>query len=188
MTVNGRPADPSHRFPHRRRAHPAGRERRPGPGHRSPGGTAGTLSLPIRQLSIGRRERASRLGRDRSAPCYVSRSTGLRGRRHLLQQCRLPRACAATAPLAWSSPWPIWDAFVPGAHRIETRVGVVSAVLHESGEVTVNNVAELPQRAGVAVNVPGHGQVRGDVAWGGNWFFLVQDHKHGTERWAMSTS
>ena len=65
----------------------------------------------------------------------------------------------------------------PGVHRIETSVGEVSAVLHESGEVTVNNVASYRSAAGVAVNVPGHGQVRGDVAWAGNWFFLVQDHK-----------
>jgi 4-hydroxyproline epimerase len=65
----------------------------------------------------------------------------------------------------------------PGVHRIETSVGEISAVLHESDEVTVNNVASHRSAAGVAVNVPGHGQVRGDVAWAGNWFFLVQDHK-----------
>jgi len=65
----------------------------------------------------------------------------------------------------------------PGVHRIETSVGEVSALLHESGEVTVNNIASYRSAAGVTVNVPGHGQVRGDVAWSGNWFFLVQDHK-----------
>ncbi|MGH9550253.1 MAG: proline racemase family protein, partial [Terriglobales bacterium] len=65
----------------------------------------------------------------------------------------------------------------PGEHRIETSVGVVGAILHESGEVTVNNVPSYRSAAGIAVTVPGHGQVRGDVAWGGNWFFLVQDHK-----------
>ena len=64
-----------------------------------------------------------------------------------------------------------------GNHRIETPVGIVSAVLHESGEVTVNNVASYRSVADVAVDVPGYGEVRGDVAWGGNWFFLVQDHK-----------
>jgi 4-hydroxyproline epimerase len=65
----------------------------------------------------------------------------------------------------------------PGAHRIETPVGTVSVVLHEGGEVTVNNVASYRSAANVAVNVPGYGVVRGDVAWGGNWFFLVHDHK-----------
>ena len=64
----------------------------------------------------------------------------------------------------------------PGEHKIETPVGTVSAVLHESGEVTVNNVASYRSAANVAVDVPGYGEVRGDVAWGGNWFFLVRDH------------
>ncbi len=64
----------------------------------------------------------------------------------------------------------------PGEHRIETPVGVVGAVLHDNGEVTVNNVASYRKAANVAVEVPGYGVVRGDVAWGGNWFFLVQDH------------
>jgi len=66
---------------------------------------------------------------------------------------------------------------VPGEHRIETPVGTVSAILHASGEVTVNNVASYRLAANVEVNVPGHGKVRGDVAWGGNWFFLVREHE-----------
>jgi 4-hydroxyproline epimerase len=65
----------------------------------------------------------------------------------------------------------------PGAHRIETPVGTVSAVLHESGEVTVHNIASYRSSANVAVEVPGYGLVHGDVAWGGNWFFLVHEHK-----------
>jgi 4-hydroxyproline epimerase len=64
----------------------------------------------------------------------------------------------------------------PGEHQIETPVGVVSAVLHASGEVTVNNVASYRSAADVVVNVPGYGEVHGDVAWGGNWFFLVRNH------------
>jgi len=64
----------------------------------------------------------------------------------------------------------------PGEHKIETPVGTVSAVLHEGGEVTVNNVASYRSAADVAVDVPGYGVVRGDVAWGGNWFFLVRQH------------
>jgi 4-hydroxyproline epimerase len=64
----------------------------------------------------------------------------------------------------------------PGEHRIETPVGTVSAVLHESGEVTVNNVASYRTAANVAVEVPAYGKVKGDVAWGGNWFYLVRDH------------
>jgi len=63
-----------------------------------------------------------------------------------------------------------------GEHKIETPVGIVSAVLHESGEVTVNNVASYRSAADVPVAVPGYGEVRGDIAWGGNWFFLVRHH------------
>jgi len=64
----------------------------------------------------------------------------------------------------------------PGEHKIETPVGIVSAVLHEGGEVTVNNVESYRSQADVALHVPGYGEVRGDVAWGGNWFFLVRHH------------
>jgi 4-hydroxyproline epimerase len=63
-----------------------------------------------------------------------------------------------------------------GEHRIETPVGTVSAILHESGEVTVNNVASYRSAANVAIEVPGYGEVKGDVAWGGNWFYLVREH------------
>ena len=61
---------------------------------------------------------------------------------------------------------------VPGEHKIETPVGTVSAVLHENGDVTVNNVTSYRKAANVPVEVPGYGVVHGDVAWGGNWFFL----------------
>lgn len=64
----------------------------------------------------------------------------------------------------------------PGEHRIETPVGTVTAVLHETGEVTVNNVLSYRCAADVGVDVPGYGAVRGDIAWGGNWFFLVREH------------
>ncbi len=64
-----------------------------------------------------------------------------------------------------------------GDHRIETPVGTVTATLHESGEVTVVNVPCYRSRANVPVEVPGYGTVCGDVAWGGNWFFLVNDHE-----------
>jgi 4-hydroxyproline epimerase len=63
-----------------------------------------------------------------------------------------------------------------GVHRIDTPVGVVEAELHEDGSVTVNNVPAWRKAAAVPVDVPGYGVVRGDIAWGGNWFFLVSDH------------
>lgn len=64
----------------------------------------------------------------------------------------------------------------PGRHRIETPVGVVEAILDERGEVTVGNVPSYRLAKNVSVDVEGHGLVVGDVAWGGNWFFLVNDH------------
>ncbi len=64
----------------------------------------------------------------------------------------------------------------PGEHRIDTPVGAVTAMLHGNGEVSVNNVASYRKAQNVTLDVPGHGAVTGDVAWGGNWFFLVSDH------------
>lgn len=63
-----------------------------------------------------------------------------------------------------------------GEHIIETPVGPVRTTLHESGEVTVENVCSYRLASGIRVEVEGHGPVTGDVAWGGNWFFLVGDH------------
>ncbi|MYM88034.1 4-hydroxyproline epimerase [Rugamonas sp. FT82W] len=63
-----------------------------------------------------------------------------------------------------------------GRHRIDTPVGVVEAELHADGSVTVDNVASYRSQAQVTVEVPGYGPVTGDVAWGGNWFFLVSGH------------
>ena len=64
----------------------------------------------------------------------------------------------------------------PGEHRIETCVGVVTATLHDDGSVSVSNVPSYRKVKGAVVDVPGAGKIRGDVAWGGNWFFLVHDH------------
>jgi len=64
----------------------------------------------------------------------------------------------------------------PGEHRIETPVGLVTATLHASGEVSLTNVPSYRKAENVSVDVSGHGKVFGDVAWGGNWFFLVAEH------------
>jgi len=64
----------------------------------------------------------------------------------------------------------------PGRHRIETPVGVVEATLNEDRSVSVRNVPAYRYRHGVSVEVPGAGTLVGDVAWGGNWFFLVAEH------------
>lgn len=58
-----------------------------------------------------------------------------------------------------------------GEHRVETPVGIVTAMLHDDGRVSIRNVPSYRQAKGVKA-----GGVTGDVAWGGNWFFLVADH------------
>ncbi len=64
----------------------------------------------------------------------------------------------------------------PGEHAIETPVGPVVTHLHADGSVSIENVPSYRHRADVPVEVPGYGCLHGDIAWGGNWFFLVSDH------------
>jgi len=64
----------------------------------------------------------------------------------------------------------------PGVHRIDTPVGTVTTELHADGRVSVTNVASWRAVKGLRVDVPGIGTVVGDVAYGGNWFFLTADH------------
>jgi 4-hydroxyproline epimerase len=64
----------------------------------------------------------------------------------------------------------------PGRHRLETPVGVVAFEYDGANTATLENVPSYRHAAGVTVEVAGHGPVAGDVAWGGNWFFLVGDH------------
>ena len=63
-----------------------------------------------------------------------------------------------------------------GEHLFETPVGDVRVTLAADGEVTVGNVDAYRYRAHVPVEVPGYGALHGDVAWGGNWFFLMEEH------------
>jgi 4-hydroxyproline epimerase len=70
----------------------------------------------------------------------------------------------------------------PGTHRIETPVGVVEVELYSpspapyANRVSVRNVPSYRHAQDVRVHVDGIGIVTGDVAWGGNWFFLIDDH------------
>jgi 4-hydroxyproline epimerase len=64
----------------------------------------------------------------------------------------------------------------PGAVKIDTPVGPVEAELRKDGEISVSNVVSYRAARAVGVEVPGIGPVIGDVAWGGNWFFLVSEH------------
>lgn len=69
----------------------------------------------------------------------------------------------------------------PGRRRIETPVGVVETELHEDGRVSVENVPSYRFATDVTVITPSFGPVKGDVAWGGNWFFLVKEHELAVE-------
>ena len=65
---------------------------------------------------------------------------------------------------------------VGGKVRLETCVGKVEAELVAANTVRVSNVLSYRSASGVEIDVDGYGTVRGDVAWGGNWFFLVEQH------------
>jgi len=64
-----------------------------------------------------------------------------------------------------------------GTVHIETPVGRVSATLESDGYVSIGNVKSRRTRKSVSVNVPGHGTICGDIAWGGNWFFLTKTNE-----------
>ena len=64
----------------------------------------------------------------------------------------------------------------PGEHWIETPVGRVRTCLHPTGEVTVFNIPCYLYLKEIEIDVPGYKSMKGDVAWGGNWFFLVENH------------
>lgn len=63
-----------------------------------------------------------------------------------------------------------------GLHRVETPVGIVEVELLSPNKARIENVASYRQSKNVTVDVEGIGQVSGDVAWGGNWFYLVKEH------------
>ena len=69
------------------------------------------------------------------------------------------------------------DLVAPGVHSVETPVGTVRATLHTDGSVSVRNVPAYRHAKGVQVTIENSDQskrvITGDVAWGGNWFFLV---------------
>lgn len=64
----------------------------------------------------------------------------------------------------------------PGSHRIDTPVGVVTATLNDDSSVSFANVPSYRKSKNVAIDIGGGQSATGDVAWGGNWFFLTEDH------------
>ena len=68
-----------------------------------------------------------------------------------------------------------------GMHRLETPVGAIVAHYDGKNQVTIDNVPSYRHQKGITVQVEGVGPVTGDVAWGGNWFFLVNEHGQAIE-------
>jgi len=62
-----------------------------------------------------------------------------------------------------------------GLHKLETPVGIVTVDLHSDQEASITNVESYRLHKDVCLDVPGLGQVKGDIAWGGNWFFITRD-------------
>jgi len=69
-----------------------------------------------------------------------------------------------------------------GVHRIETPVGVITAELHSDGSVSIANIPSYRHAKGVELNIPDAGKIVGDVAWGGNWFYLTENHSELIDR------
>ena len=63
-----------------------------------------------------------------------------------------------------------------GEYFLDTPVGKVMVVLEENGKVSVKNVPSYRAHKNVSIDIPGTGRFHGDIAWGGNWFFLCEDH------------
>ncbi len=61
-----------------------------------------------------------------------------------------------------------------GAHRFETPVGIVNVTLLSPNEVQIENIASYRTQKNLTIEVKGLGPITGDVAYGGNWFFLAQ--------------
>jgi 4-hydroxyproline epimerase len=64
----------------------------------------------------------------------------------------------------------------PGTHRLETPVGDVAITVEGPNTVAIDNVESYRHAKGIEIEVPGLRPYVGDIAWGGNWFFLVHDH------------
>ena len=131
----------------------------------------------LRPHPLGRGERAARQRRDRRRAALRALRPGVRCGRHLLQQCRLPRICAATGPSAWSvtlaAHGPRARGNLPARDRLRRRSRRACSTRTASPSAMCRAIAAPPR---VTVEAPGIGPRHGDIAWGGNWFFLVGDH------------
>ena len=63
----------------------------------------------------------------------------------------------------------------PGHHKFETPVGKVAINLKTPNRVSVTNIESYRLLKNILIEIPSYGPLTGDVAWGGNWFFLVKE-------------
>ncbi|MCA9191668.1 MAG: proline racemase family protein [Planctomycetales bacterium] len=63
-----------------------------------------------------------------------------------------------------------------GVHRLDTPVGTVEFTLLDKNRVQLENVPSYQYQEKVALELNNGQIVHGDVAWGGNWFFICDDH------------
>ena len=126
-------------------------------------------------LPLGRRQRAARLRRDGRRAARASRSipTCAAGVIFFNNVGYLGMCGHGTIGV-------VVDARPPGPDRRRGRIGSrrpsASSRSRSTApnDVSVENVPSYRSATGVAVDVPGLGRFTGDVAWGGNWFFLVE--------------
>lgn len=64
----------------------------------------------------------------------------------------------------------------PGLVKFDTPAGVIVAVLGQDGVVTFDNVPSYRREKDLVLYLPGVGDVTCDLAWGGNWFCLIEQH------------
>jgi 4-hydroxyproline epimerase len=64
----------------------------------------------------------------------------------------------------------------PGLVKLDTPAGVIVAVLAGDGVVTFDNVPSYRREKALPVYLPGVGDVTCDLAWGGNWFCVIDEH------------
>lgn len=65
----------------------------------------------------------------------------------------------------------------PGEHQFDTAAGPIKVTLRDAHRVSLQNVPSYRLQRAARLEVPDIGTVRGDIAWGGNWFFLVTEHE-----------
>ena len=165
--------DACHRLPYRRRADARDRRRRPAVGRRAAVRTARALRRGVRPCPPLRDQRAARPRRAWSARFFASRTTRPAPPASSSSTTSAISACAATGRSASPRRSRIWAGFGPGAIGSK-RLSGSSAWSCRRRLRDGRERRELPSLRAASVEVAGLGRVRGDVAWGGNWFFLTE--------------